>query len=107
MQRLGTKCAPCPWRIRKSHRDRHLEQTTAMGPPSVAVKDGMCGWRLARSFSRSTAVERLVNAMFRRDRWPSSAIPGLAAPVATEALALPAQQRLGPDDRDGVQNRWK
>jgi hypothetical protein len=34
-----------------------------MEPPSVAVKDGMCGWRLARSFSRSTAVERLVNAM--------------------------------------------
>jgi hypothetical protein len=34
-----------------------------MVPPSVVGKDGMCGWRLARSFSRSTAVERLVNAM--------------------------------------------
>src|SRR5262245_791083 len=42
---------------------------------------------------------------FRRDGWPSSAIPGFPAPVATEALAMPAQQRLGRDDRDGVQNR--
>src|SRR5262245_55908219 len=43
----------------------------------------------------------------RRDRWPSSAIPGLQAPVATEAVAMPAEQRLGPDDRDGVQCRRK
>src|SRR5262245_40324094 len=54
----------CPWRIRKSCRDRHLEQAAAVMPPSVVVKDGMGGRPLARSFSRSTAIERLVNAMF-------------------------------------------
>jgi hypothetical protein len=43
-------------------RDRHLEQTAAMVPPSVVIKDGMCGRRFARSFSRSAATERLVNA---------------------------------------------
>ena len=31
--------------------------------PTVVVKDGMDGCRLARSFSRSAANERLVNAM--------------------------------------------
>ena len=35
-----------------------------MVPPSVVVKDGMGGRRLARSFSRSAAAERLVNAIF-------------------------------------------
>jgi hypothetical protein len=35
-----------------------------MVPPSVVVKDGMGGRRLARSFSRSAATERLVNAIF-------------------------------------------
>src|SRR5262245_58943088 len=54
----------CPWRIRKSCRDRHLEQAAAVMPPSVVVKDGMGGRPVARSFSRSTAIERLVNAMF-------------------------------------------
>src|SRR5262245_3556726 len=55
-------CA-CPWRIRKLCCDRHLEQTAAMVPPCVAVKDGRGGRRLARSFSRRTAIERLVSAM--------------------------------------------
>jgi hypothetical protein len=54
----------CPWRIRKLRCNRHLEQTAAMVPPSVVVKDGMGGRRLARSFSRSAATERLVNAIF-------------------------------------------
>ena len=35
-----------------------------MVPPCVVVKDGMGGRRLARSFSRSAATERLVNAIF-------------------------------------------
>jgi hypothetical protein len=35
-----------------------------MVPPRVVVKDGMGGRRLARSFSRSAATERLVNAIF-------------------------------------------
>ena len=35
-----------------------------MVPPRVMVKDGMGGRRLARSFSRSAATKRLVNAMF-------------------------------------------
>ena len=34
-----------------------------MVPPRVAVKDGVGGRRLARSFYRSMAIERLVNAM--------------------------------------------
>jgi hypothetical protein len=44
--------------------DWHLEQTAAMIPPSVVIKDGMGGRRLARSFSRGAATERLVNAIF-------------------------------------------
>jgi hypothetical protein len=35
-----------------------------MVPPRVVVKGGMGGRRLARSFSRSAAAERLVNAIF-------------------------------------------
>src|SRR5713101_5159799 len=35
-----------------------------MVPPSVVVKDAMGGRRLARSFFRSAATERLVNAIF-------------------------------------------
>src|SRR3982074_2076559 len=54
----------CPWRILKLRRDRHLEQTAATVSPSVVIKDGMGGRRLARSFSRSAATERLVNAIF-------------------------------------------
>src|ERR1700716_2991631 len=54
----------CPWRILKLRRDRHLEQTAATVSPSVVVKDGLGGRRLARSFSRSAATERLVNAIF-------------------------------------------
>jgi len=34
-----------------------------MVPPRVAGKDGRGGRRLARSFSRSAAIERLVSAM--------------------------------------------
>jgi hypothetical protein len=57
------RVAPCAWQIRKSRRDRHLEQTAAMMPPRVAVKDGVGGRRQARSFSRSAAAARLVNAI--------------------------------------------
>src|SRR6266550_1820623 len=53
----------CPWRIRKLRRDRHLEQAAAMVPPSVVIKGGIGGRRFARSFSRSAATERLVNAI--------------------------------------------
>ena len=35
-----------------------------MVPPSVVGKDGMGGRRLARTFSRNTPIERLVNAIF-------------------------------------------
>src|ERR1019366_6548104 len=54
----------CPWRIRKLRCDRHPEQTAAMVPPSVVIKDGMGGRRFARSFSWSPATERLMNAIF-------------------------------------------
>src|SRR5271169_4338640 len=59
----STLATTCPWRIRKLRRDRHLEQATAVFPPGVAVKDRRGGRRSARSFCRSMAVERLVNAM--------------------------------------------
>src|SRR5213596_824342 len=35
-----------------------------MVPPHVVIKGGMGGRRFARSFSRSAATERLVNAIF-------------------------------------------
>src|SRR5438046_751991 len=35
-----------------------------MVPPSVVIKNCMGGRRFARSFSRSAATERLVNAIF-------------------------------------------
>src|SRR5262245_38348486 len=44
---------------------------------------------------------------FRRDRWPSSAIPGFPVPVVTAALAVREQQRRCVDKRDGVQDRWE
>jgi hypothetical protein len=44
--------------------DWHLELTAAMVPPSVVIKDGVGGRWFARSFSRSAAAERLVNAIF-------------------------------------------
>jgi hypothetical protein len=53
----------CPWRIRKLRRDRHLEETAAMIPPSVVIKDGTGGRRFARSFPWSATTERLVNAI--------------------------------------------
>ena len=34
-----------------------------MVPPSIVIKDSMGGRRFARSFSRSAATERLVNAI--------------------------------------------
>jgi signal transduction histidine kinase len=43
----STISSTCPWRIRKLRRDRHLEQTAAMVPPCLAVKDGRGGRRLA------------------------------------------------------------
>src|SRR2546430_10005699 len=57
------KFSTCPWRIRKLRRDWHLEQTAAMVPPSVVVKNGMGGRRFSGSFSWSAATERLVNAI--------------------------------------------
>src|SRR5262249_30809198 len=56
--------AACPWRIHKLRCCRHLEQTMAMVPPRVIAEDGVGGRRLARSFSRSAAAERQVNAIF-------------------------------------------
>jgi hypothetical protein len=44
--------------------DWHLEQPVAIVPPRVMAKDGMGGQRLARSFCRNAAAERLVNAIF-------------------------------------------
>jgi len=77
----STTSCTCPWRILKLRCDRHLEQTAAMVPPRVVVKDGMGGRRLARSFSRSAATERLVPAphlhglLFNFDRAYCSTAP--------------------------------
>ena len=35
-----------------------------MGPPCIVIKDSIGGRRFARSFSRSAAIERLMNAIF-------------------------------------------
>src|SRR3989442_768455 len=49
----------CPCRIRKLRRDRHLEQTAAMVPPNIVIKDGTGGRGVARSVFRSRRVKKL------------------------------------------------
>src|SRR5215475_1302421 len=54
--------------------------------------------QLARDVGRSPKPVLEAHApdqgpQFCRDGWPSSAIPGFPAPVALEALPIPAQQR--------------
>src|SRR5207244_974006 len=44
---------------------------------------------------------------FRMDWRATSWIPRLPAPVATKSGTMPAHQRLGPDDCDGIEDRRK
>jgi hypothetical protein len=41
------------------------------------------------------------------DRRPTSQRPRLPAPIALKARAVPVDERLGTDDRENLQDRWK
>src|SRR5439155_7434984 len=41
------------------------------------------------------------------DLWPTSKGAGFPTPVPTEAGAMPADEGLRSDDRDGIQDRWE
>src|SRR5262245_63895511 len=43
----------------------------------------------------------------RIDWWPASQAAGFPAPIAAEPRAMPSHQRLGPDGRHGLHDRWK
>src|SRR6266481_4059196 len=60
------------------------------------------------------APQRIVNAhptdqhpQVCVDLWPASQGAGFPTPVAAEASPMPADEGLGADDRDGLQDRWK
>jgi hypothetical protein len=44
---------------------------------------------------------------FPTNQRPASGIPRLPAPVPTKARTMPAHQCLGPNDRDGLEDRGK
>jgi hypothetical protein len=46
-------------------------------------------------------------AQIRVDLRPASKGPGLPPPVPAETSAMPTHKGLGPDDRDGLEDRWK
>ena len=60
-------------------------------------------WRSPKPVLKAHAPDQCPQ--FARDGWPSSAIPGFPAPVATKAGPMPAQQRLRLDDRHCLQDR--
>jgi len=41
------------------------------------------------------------------DLWPASKGAGFPPPVPTEAGPMPTHESLGPDDRDGPEDRWE
>ncbi len=46
-------------------------------------------------------------AQFRIDLRSASKNAGFPMPVLTEAGSMPTHESLGPDDRDGLEDRWK
>jgi hypothetical protein len=46
-------------------------------------------------------------AQVRGDLRPASKRAGFPPPIPAEAGAVPANEGLGPDDRDRLQHRWK
>src|SRR5262245_15333364 len=46
-------------------------------------------------------------AQFRIDLRSASKRAGCPTPVSTEAGSMPPYERLGPDDHDGLEDRWK
>ena len=46
-------------------------------------------------------------AQLRVDLRSASKGAGFPTPVPTEASSMPTHQGLGPDDRDGLEDRWK
>src|ERR1700704_2634258 len=58
--------------------------------------------------------QRIVNAhpldqrvQVRVDLRPASKVAGFPTPVLAEAGSVPPHEGLGPDDRDGLEDRWK
>src|SRR5260370_6345423 len=41
------------------------------------------------------------------DLWPASKRAGFPTPIPTEAGPMPTHQGLGPDNRDGLEDRWE
>jgi hypothetical protein len=46
-------------------------------------------------------------AQLRLDLWPTSPSTRFPTPVAAKARPVPTQNRLGPNDREHLQDRWK
>ena len=46
-------------------------------------------------------------SQLRVDLRPASKRAGFPTPVPTEASSMPTHEGLGPDDRDGLEDRWK
>ena len=46
-------------------------------------------------------------AQFRGDLRSASKRAGFPTPVPTEASSMPTHEGLGPDNRDGLEDRWK
>jgi hypothetical protein len=46
-------------------------------------------------------------AQLRGDLRSASKRAGFPTPVPTEASSMPTHEGLGPDDRDGLEDRWK
>src|SRR5258707_704392 len=46
-------------------------------------------------------------AQFRIDLWSASERTGFPTPVPAKAGPMPTYESLGPDDRDGPEDRWE
>jgi hypothetical protein len=59
------------------------------------------------AYKWTKASRRKQRAQFRLDLRSASKRARFPTPVPTEAGSMPTHERLGPDDRDGLENRWK
>jgi hypothetical protein len=55
----------------------------------------------------SALIRRISARSFRSDLRSASKGAGFPPPVPAEAAAMPAHEGLGPDDSDGLEDRWK
>src|SRR5262245_10175349 len=47
------------------------------------------------------------STQIRTDLRPASQVPGFPTPIAAKTCTMPAHQRLGPDNRDDLEDRRK